>query len=239
MLIAHGQVLAVIPGVEPLAPVGLGPLVGGAVEGVGAALFQVPDDLFKPLGLVVDALAPVLADVGGILPVAAAAAPAGAADLEPEHGPEGAALAALQGKPQVILVGAAAEQPPGVPVDAGDVGLELLVREGGLHLFQRLEGQGAEGLVQRVLEFLLVLQEPGAVVVHGEAPDEIAGGLGKSVKHSSPLSGSGKPRVFRVGGQASEASCAVRRQSYANNPSGYPDGLSNDSGSAITSRLLP
>ena len=52
----------------------------------------------------------------GALPVAKAVGGARKPELKPEHGPLTAAVLALKGKPKVVVVGAAAEEPPGVPV---------------------------------------------------------------------------------------------------------------------------
>ena len=95
--------------------------------------------------------------------------------------------AGLDGKPQVVLVGPAAEEPPGVPVDAGDVYPSLKVREAGGEARIGVGGQGLEGGVHLVLKFLLVGEKPGPLVVEGELPEERAGFFGEALKHGKTV----------------------------------------------------
>jgi len=86
----------------------------------------------------------------------------------------------------MVLVGAAAEEPPGVPVDAGhladEVQVGMAVGKGPVHLVgQRLHGPLKGGQV-----LLLVGLEPALFVVEPDAPHEVHGGAGKALKHKEP-----------------------------------------------------
>ena len=107
------------------------------------------------------------------------------------------AVAGLYGKPQVVLEGAPAEQPAGVPPDPGDMHLEVLLREAGLKDIQRLHGQRPEGPVQMGLVFIPVGIEPLPVVVHGQAPQEVPCGLGKAMEHRQHLFLMGSILIYR------------------------------------------
>ena len=97
------------------------------------------------------------------------------ADLEPEARAVVHDGAVLDGEPEMVLVGAAPEEPPGIPVDARDVHVPLKIGDAPGKQGEGVRREGLEGGVDLVLKFLLVGEEPGAFVVEGELPEEGAG----------------------------------------------------------------
>ena len=83
--------------------------------------------------------------------------------------------AVLNGEPEMILIRAAPEEPPGVPVDARDVHVPLEVGDAPGQQGKAVRREGLERGIYIVLEFLLVGKEPGPLVIKGDVPEERAG----------------------------------------------------------------
>ena len=83
----------------------------------------------------------------------------------------------------MILVGPAPEEPPRVPVDAGDVHKALKAGLAAGHLLIGLVRERLEGGVDKILKLLLVSQEPGPIIVEGEIPQKPAGFFAEALKH--------------------------------------------------------
>lgn len=82
-------------------------------------------------------------------------------DLKIEGGDMGPPLLlGPDGEPQVVLVGAAAVEPPCIPVDAGDMKVQLLLGIGGGHGGMDLAAQLLEGSDDQIQILLLVGLEP-------------------------------------------------------------------------------
>ena len=145
-VVGEGEALFAVPGGEQPGGGGLGALVVLPLQHKYVLLLEAAGQLFHGLGLPVHAGAELGHGDGWSLPEAHAVGVALRAQLEPEHR-LGAALlvGAGQAQPQMVLVGAAAEEPPGVPVDAGhladEVQVGMAVGKGHVHLVgQRLHG---------------------------------------------------------------------------------------------------
>ena len=162
------HVFALVPAAHRLVIAALGAGVGRAEDPVAAH----PVDFLRQAG-----------EAGGIGVDAAAPAAGGGADLKPEGGAVLAGGAVPQGKPQVVLVGSPAEEPPCVPVDAGDVALNVQLGKALLQQRAGLFGQVLEGLVQAALKLLFMFEKPGALVVKAQLPQKFPGLLGKALKH--------------------------------------------------------
>ena len=79
----------------------------------------------------------------------------------------------------------AAEQAARVAVDAGDVQIEMQVGIIGLEPVIELGGKRLGRGHDGVLEFLLVLGEPGAVVIEPDAPEYVDGLIGIASEHDA------------------------------------------------------
>ena len=88
-------------------------------------------------------------------------------------------------EPQVVFVGPAAMEPPGVPVDAGHLADEPQVRPLLGEEVMELVRQSAHGLIELGEIGLLVGFKPAALIVEADAPHEVHGLVGKSGKHSA------------------------------------------------------
>ena len=86
------------------------------------------------------------------------------------------------GEPQMVLIGPPAIEPPGVPVDPGDVELKGLVRVFGLDQRQSVPAKLVEGLLQHPEELLPVLLEPGPLVMKRQIPQKLARLGGKAAE---------------------------------------------------------
>lgn len=83
----------------------------------------------------------------------------------------------------MVLVGSPAVEPPGIPVDPGDVEIQ---RQLGKVLPHKSLGLGSQlhgGLVQAAEVLLLVGQKPASLVIETDAPEEIQSLSAVSGKH--------------------------------------------------------
>ena len=119
-------------------------------------------------------------------PPARAAAVAVGADLEPEAGRFAAVFdRVLEREPDMVVERPAAEQAARVAVDAGDVQIEMQVGIIGLEPVIELGGERLGRGHDGVLEFLLVLGEPGTVVIEPDAPEYVDGLIGIASEHDA------------------------------------------------------
>ena len=74
-------------------------------------------------------------------------------------------------------------EPPCIPVDAGDMKVQLLLGIGGGHGGMDLAAQLLEGSDDQIQILLLVGLEPTALIIESDAPQKIHGALRKTLKH--------------------------------------------------------
>ena len=110
-------------------------------------------------------------------PKAHAVAPLVGRDFEPQRRACALipAVPAEQGQPQVVFVGSPAEQPPGVPVDAGDLQVELAFGKAFQQLVLHVGPQFLHGLIQVFEIVRLVGFKPGFFIVEPDAPEKLNG----------------------------------------------------------------
>ncbi len=87
----------------------------------------------------------------------------------------------------MVLVRPAPEEPPRVAVDAGQMHGPLKIGESLVHQRDGIRRQSLEGRVDAVLEFLLVGEEPGPLIMEGELPEERAGFFGEACEHGKSV----------------------------------------------------
>src|SRR5699024_196262 len=105
--------------------------------------------------------------------------------LEPEDRPVGPRVPLRpQGEPQVVLVGTPAVEPPGVPVDPGNVEVQPQLGPLGGEAVVDLLPQRRRGLIETAEILLLVGLEPGPVVVEADPPQKVQGLLTIALKHA-------------------------------------------------------
>ena len=75
----------------------------------------------------------------------------------------------------MILVGAAAEQPPCIPVDPGNVKVEGFLRKTQAHPCGNGLRQRVEGRMKNPLIGLFVFLKPGTFIMKAQFPEEIRG----------------------------------------------------------------
>ena len=83
----------------------------------------------------------------------------------------------------MALVGSPAEQAPGVPIDPAHPDHQGEVLVAGGELLVHPLGQLPQGGLDLVQIGLLVGLKPTALVVEADAPEEVVGLLGKTLKH--------------------------------------------------------
>ena len=103
--------------------------------------------------------------------------------LKPEGGPSRPVLVTgTDAPPQVILVGAPAVEPPGVPVNAGYLQDQRLVGKRLVHRLIDLFAQLLDGSQEGIDVLVLVRHKPAPLIVEADAPHEVHRLRGKALK---------------------------------------------------------
>ena len=179
--------LAVVPRVEHFAHVLFQPLVRFSLK----MIFTLCHAFCEPLhlggvGVDVPAQRRHLLRGRGVKPDAVAVG--GGGELKPEHGAAVPILARPQCEPEMVLVRAAAEEPPRVAVNARNVEAVRLVRVLFLYQRERFLRKRVERLLYRAQKLLLMRFKPWLFVVERELPEKFSGLACKSGKRHSVTS---------------------------------------------------
>ena len=161
----------------------LRPCIGGAGKRIFLLRVQLPQELFGALRVVVQNPPQLYAGCCRH-PPARAAAVAVRADLKPEARRFAAVLdRVLEREPDMVVERPAAEQPPRVAVNAGNVDIQVQIGIVLLKPVVELPCQRSGRRHDRVLKFLLVLCEPRPVIVEPDAPEHVDRLVGIACKH--------------------------------------------------------